>query len=545
MAELRTLFESMIHSPKAEVTPEQELARLTLLSSTNEEKIRRRSTTGGQRPSLGEINGQPILGPMLPLQPQRQTNEADTEMTDSPNIDPRLLGKHNGDIVADDSSEGTLVDTSVPPLEGQESVMSGLEEHAVQQQKTLLAEKENMPPRKADSAYASSSEDSLEPLAPTSPSRTNQQHRPLSPVTENDSDPGMSNPNIDVPPPNRPPPVPPRARPAVEAKESVQEQLEIGAQQDVTEVIGNVLFQLQCAIKAERIDETGEQIDIVKRLFYGKQKSNTIDRLNSTRTNEAFFSDIKVNVFSQPYNISAALDDAFDIQTVEVEGAMERQYTTISELPPVLQIHIIRAGYDNVEKAIIKSDHHVELKETIFMDRYIDSPNPDITKRREECWRWKEELTELKMQKEKCGAEVSESLKVLGDVLPRLNEPDDPNPIQIPIDLPGDLKQGAVEVKEKLSSRFPFLCTGRFAMLTSTKTLNLESKISKRTLKANSPIVESSHTTYTRSICIEVGLIQAIIGSISTTSPTICGVNTTMETSVKSIEPLRFTAKIR
>ena len=541
--ELSRLFESMITSPRAEVTPQQELARLTLISSTNEEQIRRRSTTGGHRPSLGEINGQPVFGPMLPLQRQGPANEADIEMTSSSIVDAGFPGKLNGDIVADDSSEGTLVDTSVPPLEIRDAAMSGLEEHAAQQQKNLLAEKENMPPSKENSTPALNSDNILEPLAPTSPSRTNRQHRSLSPVTETDSDPGAVDRTVDVPHPNRPPPVPPRARPVVEAKESVQEQLEIGAQQDVTEVIGNVLFQLQCAIKAERIDEKGEQIDVVKRLFYGKQKTNTVDRLGLTRTKEEFFSDIKVNVFSQPHNISAALVGAFEMQKVEVKGALERQYTTISKLPPVLQIHVNRVQFDTKEQAVIKSDHHVELEKTIFMDRHIDSPNPEINMRRLEVFQWKEMLTELEVEKEKRGTEVSEGLAVLADVLSGLNEPDDLNPISIPLDLESDLEQGAEKSREALSSR-SLLYNCKFGMLTKMKALNLKSRASTRILRVNSQTVERSRITYTPCICIEADPLRAITGSISTTSLASFGVNTTMGTSLESTTPLRFTARI-
>jgi ubiquitin carboxyl-terminal hydrolase 25/28 len=43
------------------------------------------------------------------------------------------------------------------------------------------------------------------------------------------------------------------------------EEVEIGAQQDVTEVINNVLFQSQCAIRPLRIDSDGEQVDLIKK----------------------------------------------------------------------------------------------------------------------------------------------------------------------------------------------------------------------------------------------------------------------------------------
>lgn len=61
--------------------------------------------------------------------------------------------------------------------------------------------------------------------------------------------------------PDRPPPIPPRPR----REEPPQGDMMFGRQQDVTECIGNVMFQLEAAIKPERIDENGEQIDIVKK----------------------------------------------------------------------------------------------------------------------------------------------------------------------------------------------------------------------------------------------------------------------------------------
>lgn len=49
--------------------------------------------------------------------------------------------------------------------------------------------------------------------------------------------------------PSQPPPVPPRPTPQVDPRKQLIEEVEIGAQQDVTEVINNVLFQSQCAIR--------------------------------------------------------------------------------------------------------------------------------------------------------------------------------------------------------------------------------------------------------------------------------------------------------
>jgi ubiquitin carboxyl-terminal hydrolase 25/28 len=65
-------------------------------------------------------------------------------------------------------------------------------------------------------------------------------------------------------PPNRPPPIPPRPVPEVDRQKQLIEEVEIGAQQDVTEVINNVLFQSQCAIRPIRVAADGEQVDQIK-----------------------------------------------------------------------------------------------------------------------------------------------------------------------------------------------------------------------------------------------------------------------------------------
>lgn len=427
----------MITAPRSDVKPEQELARLTLMSSTTEEQVRRRSTLLGPRPSLGEINGVPIIGPLPP--PSNQLLQPDVEMIESPvlgNEQPSQLG---GDPSADDSSSGTLIDISVPGEEDAQMMHDA--EYVNGTQQAILEDKENLPPTKAVTMPYVVPESHPTALSDASPSKANRQTRTLSPVRENKS----NHPDIDietnVPPPSRPPPVPPR--PAQESKLSMQEQLEIGAQQDVTEVIGNVLFQLQCAIKPERLDENGEQIDKVKKLFYGKSKSNTTNRAGTERTNEAFFSDIKVNVFSDPPppDLYAALDGAFDEQDVEVDGAVEPQYTTISLLPPVLQIHINRTDFDREKQRNVKSNHLFDFKDTIYMDRYTDLRDDDLVERRAQKWAWKKQLSILEArQKQILDDNASESLVLLRDLLQNINGPQDEEPIPVSEDLLGILQ---------------------------------------------------------------------------------------------------------
>ena len=54
--ELKKLFESMITTPKAAITPEEHLARLTLIGPSTYEAARRRSTLHGQPPILQTVD---------------------------------------------------------------------------------------------------------------------------------------------------------------------------------------------------------------------------------------------------------------------------------------------------------------------------------------------------------------------------------------------------------------------------------------------------------------------------------------------------------
>ena len=406
----------MITSPKASVAPEPELARLTLVSSSKEEHIRRQSMLSPTRPSLGQIHGSPVFGPLGPPSlPQK-----DTEMSDDAPLEATESNAVNNYDNGDDASDVTLVD-GPPASDDDVMILDDDDEKGLQQK--LFEDKENMPPIK-ESVRETSPEAHLIPLGESSQSRVNEQQGSVNPPKEVESesthfnnelskssrtgqgDPGDEMATVPTPPPNRPPPVPPRPKP-IETN-AVQE-AEYGAQQDVTEVIANVLFQLQCAIKAESVDESGEQIDQIKRLFFGKQKSYTTNKQGRIRTKEEYMSDIKVDVATGSRDIYAALDGAYDVQDVEVGGDLEPQYTSISQLPPILQVHVQRVQFDMEKKSVFKSNHHLELKEIIYMDRYMDSSDADLMQRRRECWKWKKQLADLESRRvELATSDVSE-----------------------------------------------------------------------------------------------------------------------------------------
>ncbi|KAL9047175.1 MAG: hypothetical protein Q9214_000187 [Letrouitia sp. 1 TL-2023] len=452
--ELQRLFDSMITSPGDKVTPEVELARLTLLSSPNEADFRRRSTISGHRPSLGEISGRPVQGPLPAPIPEATSEEVGMAAEPMPGL---MNGTHNeGD--EDRSSEDTLVGNEALG-DTKDLVMVDINGTDLQeQQQGILDDKENLPPTKVFEQYVTP-EAALVPLGDSSPSRTNEQncyeephqgfHKTLDEKSEN-----VRN-AVVFSPPDRPPPIPPR--PETEDKRTAIQEVEYGAQQDVTEVIANVLFQLQCAIKAEFVDESGEQIDEIKKLFYGKQKSYLSNREGTLRAQEQFISNIVIDVASGPRDIYDALDGAYDVQEVELEGGKAPQYTTISQIPPILQILVQRVQYDQEKGSSFKSVNHLDFKETIYMDRYMDFLEDDLIQRRRESWEWKKELKRLEFRKAELtttelGVETSELLAATRDCLDHLATASDENVFRISTNLSKGLEAAALHVKQELTS---------------------------------------------------------------------------------------------
>jgi ubiquitin carboxyl-terminal hydrolase 25/28 len=165
------------------------------------------------RPSvLGEINGVPVAGPLGP--PQSAAAKA-VDTTTTENIGS-VEDTHVKDPVPSDiDSETTLVSEPI---------------HAKEDQAGNIKQTVEGPLDSGDNQ-----------------------------VSPND----VFKPAEKVEPPIRPPPVPPRPA-EVQGNKQLIEEVELGAQQDVTEVINNVLFQSECAIKPRALESDGEQVDIVK-----------------------------------------------------------------------------------------------------------------------------------------------------------------------------------------------------------------------------------------------------------------------------------------
>lgn len=110
---------------------------------------------------------------------------------------------------------------------------------------------------------------------------------------------------------------------------------------------------------------------------------------------QELFSHLLVDVAEGDRDIYSALDSSFDIERVDLEGREAKRFLSISHLPPILQIQVQRVQYDRAKASAYKSNSHLSFPNTIYLDRYMDTIDPELQRRREETWKWKEELKTL------------------------------------------------------------------------------------------------------------------------------------------------------
>ncbi|CEP60649.1 ubiquitin-specific protease UBP2 LALA0_S01e15786g [Lachancea lanzarotensis] len=180
--------------------------------------------------------------------------------------------------------------------------------------------------------------------------------------------------------------------------DQLENALEMGRQQDVTECIGNVLFQLESASEPTSLDEDGEQQDIIKNLFYGKLKQDLIP-LNNTdkvRTKIERFVSLLISVVDHPKDVYDALDQYFKDDVLQLEDGHVKRSVAVERLPTVLQLQIQRVYYDREKLMPFKSIEPLPFKKTIYMDRYMDTQNPLLIKKKQESIALKEALQSLK-----------------------------------------------------------------------------------------------------------------------------------------------------
>lgn len=445
------------------------------MTSPAAEKIRRKSTIGSaSRPSLGHINGREVIGPIGPpliatsdvfMQSPSYLNDTNTaegpaplgEATGAeqqtaqslPNAGTSDVDDVDTHMAEDNSSEATLVTTPQSVDDSTVAYASSRDE-----KHHILQEKENLAPTKQDEPVErpSAPEKPTTDLHDALPSELNAPARANGAITELTQTTSDEDKKSVAVPPSRPPPVPPR--PAQIAAPTLED---YARQQDVTEVIDHTLFQLSCAIKPTGVDQDGNQKDQVHDLFFGKRKIHVLND-NPGQTKEEEFYGIICRLEARPHDIYAALDGAFDLS--ETPGGSSR-YESLSRAPPIFQVYLDRLGFDPVTKRAGKLHHYVQLKETIYLDRYLETEvDSQLMERRQQVWAWKKELADIQARRDDLTAnethpDAVSTFKNARQIMLHLQEiaiGDDANEIDVPSATIATLELLAEQTQAELDS---------------------------------------------------------------------------------------------
>ncbi|KIJ66462.1 hypothetical protein HYDPIDRAFT_86199 [Hydnomerulius pinastri MD-312] len=334
VSQLADLFWQLEFCEAAAVTPTMDLAKLALVTSRDEED-----------------------------------EEADVRGTDSSN-----------------DTDATLVEDSQTPsrLVKTESASSVLGKRAREDQRlstSMNVDEEALPKSPVSDvekngyvmvSHPSSPRRSKSPrLDSASSSSSSSKSATLKETTTQDNTPQGSDDTVNKPP------LPERKAPA--SSESV---MLFGKQHDVSECMDNCMFQIEIALlNFNNMSDSEEKGSVVKRLFYGKlrQRLTAVPDQRKSRSSihekQDLFSHLPVNVADSGIDIYDGLSGYFD-DTVEYEGSKARMEVSLVELPPLLQIQLQRVQFNRETLQPYKSQAYVKFGETIYMDRFLDTTDP-------------------------------------------------------------------------------------------------------------------------------------------------------------------------
>lgn len=353
--ELQKLFQAMTHDPSPAVSPTWKLACLAL---KGEETPGRRSTVSGERPNLAKDN----------TSGKEVSQETIQEILNDESSPASII--ESVTVLPDNGSDTTLVDEIIVTPESEDADKGEGKPEAVN--------------------------DVAKGTADTRPPKEG-------PLTGE----GLTSLTIvsapQVPAPDRaPPPVPPRPQPNPDQQknDSWRAEAEKAAMQhDVTEVLQDVLFKTECAIKPTSVLPDGEQNNQIKSVFYGSQKWTYLDK--DTEDKDERFAQLTCALTTEPRDIYDTLHEYFDLASIELNGKDVRRFGTIMQAPPVLQLMLQRQVYDRTTKDNKLVKHHIDINETIYLDRFLHGIDGSLTEKRQKYWAAKDRHQRLSDQRDK------------------------------------------------------------------------------------------------------------------------------------------------
>ncbi|EKM61525.1 uncharacterized protein PHACADRAFT_85514 [Phanerochaete carnosa HHB-10118-sp] len=330
--QLADLFRNLEYSDQAAVTPTLDLAKLALVTTQDEEE----DDQGG----AGTDTSNDTDATLVDDGTMRRSSPSPIRSPKTP-PSPSVLGKRNRGRVPDVDMEG------ITTSEGEKDY--------------VMVSKASTPPRESERSTP-------ERKASSSKHKTTEKED----VVMKDSQ------------ERKPPPLPPR-----KAATTSDTGMMFGRQHDVSECMDNCMFQIETALlNFQDQGLSGSQSDktsVIKRLFYGKKRQLLTpltdadakkQKSSTTHEKEDLFSHLHLNVSDESFDLYDGLGRYFD-DIVELDGVKRRMEVTLVDLPPLLQIQLQRVQFDRETQQAYKSQAYVKFDETLCMDRFLDSADPE------------------------------------------------------------------------------------------------------------------------------------------------------------------------
>ncbi|KAG0079863.1 ubiquitin-specific protease ubp2 [Linnemannia elongata] len=186
-------------------------------------------------------------------------------------------------------------------------------------------------------------------------------------------------------------------------------------QQDVSETMTILMYRLSAAFQPIVSEPGAKPIDRFSKLFYVKANKAKVEE-GEKRLIQEDFSTMILNVRDDT-SLEELMDDYFDAEEPEsslptspaavtgeegsndVKNAKDAKDAkdakmidiTVTELPPVLQIHLLRTQFDINDKTSYKTNATVSLPKRIYLDQYLESNQEEQATRFKRMKLWKKE----------------------------------------------------------------------------------------------------------------------------------------------------------
>ncbi|GAA6010202.1 hypothetical protein JCM10207_005664 [Rhodosporidiobolus poonsookiae] len=404
IALLQNLYTQLIHSPVSAVTPETELAYLALVPSKEEETFHR-DQTAAQTSAPAPSSAPPAL--------------STADASSAPTQDVEVLKSPSGASVLGKRKNGAASATSPASTNTVDLVEDRLDDMVIDSQSAASPIPPPSPAPIGTDAEMADGEVPAETAEADEHRKTKRGRSTDVDLTHADDDVADAqkalaarrdeDEDVDMPALGRVegPTLPPRPTITTtaagasgrekELEMQVSSYMAFGRQNDVTECMDNVMFQVEAAMLASAgSNSEGGPADearakLLKRTFFGTLRQ-TLSFLDPSavsdpiRTRTEPFSSLLVDV--PPLSSSAAaskalqrdlydaLDAVFEAQEVELEGHRASKRVALAAgkdggLPLLLQVQLQRVQYDRAKGEVFKSNAHLGFEDEIDVRRYV------------------------------------------------------------------------------------------------------------------------------------------------------------------------------